>query len=259
MTPQLLTTEDQYLWQELESSLGNTAYKTQIARLVTASSYALKQLSRTPELLTGLQTLSEFKLDDFPDLQNSQQTLDLVAFKQVLRQYRHRKLVDIIFLDTVKHAPLPLVLQYLSDLADLLITKTLEACEQHIAAKHKQPGDADGNPMHLNIIAMGKLGGRELNFSSDIDLICCYASDGDLDGFGHLSYQEFFTRVVRAFSKCLAENTADGFVYRVDLRLRPWGDSGPVVLSHAALEHYYQLHGREWEQYAMVKARILTG
>ncbi len=259
MTTQLLNTEDQYLWQELELNLESPGFKTQIAQLVTASSYALKQLHRTPRLLTELQTLTEFRLDDFPEHIKSQQTIDLVAFKQLLRQYRHRKLIDIIFLDIVKQAPLPQILQHLSDLADLLIEKTLEVCEQHLADKHKQPLDANGKPMHLNIIAMGKLGGRELNFSSDIDLICCYANDGDLDGYGHLSYQEFFTRVVRAFSKCLAENTEDGFVYRVDLRLRPWGDSGPVVLSHAALEHYYQLHGREWEQYAMVKARVLTG
>ncbi|MCP4490750.1 MAG: bifunctional [glutamate--ammonia ligase]-adenylyl-L-tyrosine phosphorylase/[glutamate--ammonia-ligase] adenylyltransferase [Gammaproteobacteria bacterium] len=259
MTMQLLSTEDQYLWQRLEPDLENTDFKDGIARLVTASSYALNQLCRTPSLLYELQTLTEFKLDDFPELINSQQTLDLVAFKQLLRQYRHRKLVEIIYLDTVKQAPLPQVLQHLSDLADLLIAKALEVCEKQMADKHRQPLSADGEPMHLNVVAMGKLGGRELNFSSDVDLICCYANDGDLDGFGHLSYQEFFTRVVKALSKCLAENTEDGFVYRVDLRLRPWGDSGPVVLSHAALEHYYQLHGREWEQYAMVKARVLTG
>jgi glutamate-ammonia-ligase adenylyltransferase len=113
--------------------------------------------------------------------------------------------------------------------------------------------------MELNIIAMGKLGGRELNFSSDIDLICCYDSDGELSGYGQLSHQEYFNRLVRLTSQVLSEATAEGFVYRVDLRLRPWGESGPVALNHSALEHYYQLHGREWEQYAMVKARVLTG
>ncbi|MDH5355882.1 MAG: bifunctional [glutamate--ammonia ligase]-adenylyl-L-tyrosine phosphorylase/[glutamate--ammonia-ligase] adenylyltransferase, partial [Gammaproteobacteria bacterium] len=159
----------------------------------------------------------------------------------------------------VKQSPVDLVLRYLSDLADLLIDKALAACETLLTEKHGQPVDTNGEPMRLNVIAMGKLGGRELNFSSDIDLICCYATDGELDGFGHLSYQEFFSRLVRAMSKCLNDSTEDGFVYRVDLRLRPWGDSGPVALSHAGLEHYYQLHGREWEQYAMVKARIVTG
>ncbi len=259
LTTQLLTSEDQYLWQQLESSLEKNDFRTQVAQLVIASSYALKQLIHTPELLNGLQTLTEFKLDDFPETTSNQQAVDLIQVKQLLRQYRHRKLVEIIYLDIVKQTPLPLVLQHLSDLADLLIAKALEACEKQLIDKHGQPLDADGEPMHLNIIAMGKLGGRELNFSSDIDLICCYANDGDLGGFGHLPYQEFFTRVVKSVAKCLGENTEDGFVYRVDLRLRPWGDSGPVVLSHAALEHYYQLHGREWEQYAMVKARVLTG
>ena len=137
--------------------------------------------------------------------------------------------------------------------------KALKACYRQLAAKHGQPMEPDGEAMELNIIAMGKLGGRELNFSSDIDLICCYDSDGELSGYGQLSYQEYFNRLVRLTSQVLSEATAEGFVYRVDLRLRPWGESGPVALNHSALEHYYQLHGREWEQYAMVKARVLTG
>ena len=168
-------------------------------------------------------------------------------------------MLQIIYLDVIQKTPLEKILHHISDLAYLLIDQALAACQKQLADKHGQPVDSNGEAMQLNIIAMGKLGGRELNFSSDIDLICCYANDGELGGFGHLSYQEFFSRVVRNFSKCLNESTEDGFVYRVDLRLRPWGDSGPIVLSHAGLEHYYQLHGREWEQYAMVKARVLTG
>ena len=263
MTDQLLSTEDLYRWQKLHDYLKDNQFDdcfiAAIHRLAIASSYALNHLSRRPELLTGLVSLETLDLDDCPEIISSNEAVDLISVKQKLRQYRHLKLVQIIYLDVVKNLELQETLKQLSHLADLLIKHALIACEKQLSEKHGQPLDANGEPMQLDIIAMGKLGGRELNFSSDIDLICCYANDGELKGFGHLSYQEYFTRVVRLFTKCLNENTADGFVYRVDLRLRPWGDSGPVALSHAGLEHYYQLHGREWEQYAMVKARVVTG
>ncbi len=263
MIKQLLSAEDLYSWQQLESTLAEGQFSVefcaQIAKLAIASSYALKRLCHNPELLIDLQSLTEFKLDDRDDVAIYNEPVDLIRVKQMLRQYRHRKLIEIIYLDVVVGKPLSLILKHLSDLADYLIGWALNACEKLLADKHGQPLDNNGDPMQLNVIAMGKLGGQELNFSSDIDLICCYANDGELQGFGHLSYQEFFSRVVKSVTKCLGENTEDGFVYRVDLRLRPWGDSGPVALSHAGLEHYYQLHGREWEQYAMVKARVLSG
>jgi glutamate-ammonia-ligase adenylyltransferase len=108
------------------------------------------------------------------------------------------------------------------------------------------------------IVAMGKLGGRELNFSSDIDLVLLYPSAGDTDGERSISNEEFFTRQAQALIRLLETPTTDGFVFRVDLRLRPFGDSGPVVTSAAALEDYLQLHGRDWERYAWVKARPVT-
>ncbi len=263
MINHLLSAEDLYRWQELHNHLLESEYDANfiesIQRVVIASSYALNHLSRRPELLNDLAGLETFNLDDFPEIIDKVQPVELISVKKKLRQFRHLKLIQIIYLDVAKQAALRDCLRHLSDLADLLIKQALLACHKQLADKHGQPLDANGEPMQLNIIAMGKLGGRELNFSSDIDLICCYANDGELKGLGHLSYQEFFTRAVRLLSQCLNENTEDEFVYRVDLRLRPWGDSGPVALSHAGLEHYYQLHGREWEQYAMVKARVITG
>jgi len=106
---------------------------------------------------------------------------------------------------------------------------------------------------------MGKLGGRELNFSSDIDLIFSYPESGETDGAKRLDNSEFFTRLGQRLIKMLNEITADGFVYRVDMRLRPFGDSGPLAASFDAMESYYQAHGREWERYAMIKARIVAG
>jgi len=267
MSPQVspLLKDDQYAWAQLQTLLqaqGSSYgphFDSNIQRLATSSTYALNQLCRTPALLDNLHQLKEFNLDQ-PELTKAcEKALEITNTQRILRQHRHAKLIEIIYLDVIDKIPLKLILRHLSDLADQLIRCALIAAEKQLVAKHGQPVDTDGNPITLNIIAMGKLGGQELNFSSDIDLICSYANEGDLAGYGRLAYQEFFSRVVKLFTKLLNDTTEDGFVYRVDLRLRPWGDSGPIALHHMALEHYYQLHGREWEQYAMVKARMITG
>ena len=260
---QALLVENRFQWQQVETYLVENSFSLddigRIENLAIASPYALAQMVRDNSLIPDLLRLDSFTLSaQIADL-GAADKIDLDSLKRDMRLYRHRKLVEIIYLDVVANNALRNTLHHLSDLADQLIGIALDACNRLLAAKHGQPQDADGNPMQLNLIAMGKLGGRELNFSSDIDLICCYESEGELTGYGKLSYQEYFARLVRLFSQVLSENTAEGFVYRVDLRLRPWGDSGPVVLNHSALEHYYQLHGREWEQYAMVKARVISG
>ena len=260
---QSLLADNGFQWQQLEACLRDKSCTADeisaFRRLAIASPYALGQLLRDNNLIDGLLQLESFALDtELVDL-DALDRIDVDALKRDLRLYRHRKLVEIIYLDVVAGNSVENTLRHLSDLADQLILLALDASHRTLAAKHGPPLDAHGEAMQLNVIAMGKLGGRELNFSSDIDLICCYESDGELSGYGQLSYQEFFGRLVREFSRVLSDNTADGFVYRVDLRLRPWGESGPAVLSHGALEHYYQLHGREWEQYAMVKARVLSG
>ncbi|MDH3859796.1 MAG: hypothetical protein OEV07_17515, partial [Gammaproteobacteria bacterium] len=260
--PDLLD-ENRFQWQEIVAYLKETRTQSQdivkIERLAIASPYALQQLQQRPEWIKSLLQLEEFMPATTIIDPGADSKIDLEQVKQQLRRYRHQKLVEIIYLDVVAANPVEMTLRHLSDLADQLIRETLHACQQQLSVKHGRPLDSNGDEMELNIIAMGKLGGGELNFSSDIDLICCYDSDGELKGYGQLSYQEYFSRLVKLFTQVLSETTADGFVYRVDLRLRPWGESGPVALNHSALEHYYQLHGREWEQYAMVKARILTG
>ena len=262
-TYQALLAEHRFQWQPLQEYLQDQASPAQLIadmeRLAIASPYALNQLQRRPEWVGELVARDEFELDEriieFPP----DARIDLDQVKQSLRQYRHCKMVEIIYRDVVGGQSIESTLRQQSDLALQLIATALDASQRQLSQKHGQPRDANGDPMSLNIIAMGKLGGGELNFSSDIDLICCYEHEGELGGYGQLSYQEYFSRVVRLLNQLLSDATADGFVYRVDLRLRPWGDSGPVVLSHSALEHYYQLHGREWEQYAMVKASVISG
>jgi glutamate-ammonia-ligase adenylyltransferase len=258
-----LLAEDRFQWQPVADYMETRRFSADICnkieRLAIASPYALAQLQHRPELIDVLSQLDEFELDTQIIDPGEGEKIDLDQVKRQLRLYRHRKLVEIMYLDVVAANPLQSTLLHLSDLADQLIRTALDICQQQLSAIHGQPTAANGEAMELNIIAMGKLGGRELNFSSDIDLICCYDNDGELPGYGQLTYQEYFGRVVRVLNQLLSDATADGFVYRVDLRLRPWGESGPVVLSHSAVEHYYQLHGREWEQYAMIKARIISG
>ena len=145
----------------------------------------------------------------------------------------------------------------LSDLADVLITASMEFGQRSLTGRFGQMKDAGGEEMPLVVLAMGKLGGRELNFSSDIDLIFLYAEDGETSGPRSLSAHEYFTRLSRLVVSLLDDATKDGFVYRVDTRLRPFGDSGPPVVSFAALENYLLQHGRSWERYAYVKARVI--
>ena len=254
---------DAFHWRQIQQQpnfpAADNDFLQDLQRLVLASNYASAQLARYPELLPALHDCQPFNLDRTRLISALDNQHDPAVIKQLLRQFRHQKLVQIIFLDVCRAEPVEAVLKHLSELADVLIHAALGKAESILSSRHGQPQNANGEPMTLNIIGMGKLGGGELNFSSDIDLICCYADEGELTGLGKLSHAQYFSRVVKLFKELLHESTADGFVYRVDLRLRPWGDSGPVALSHSAFEHYYQLHGREWEQYAMVKARVITG
>jgi glutamate-ammonia-ligase adenylyltransferase len=127
-----------------------------------------------------------------------------------------------------------------------------------LVRRYGEPRGESGAAQRLIVVAMGKLGGGELNFSSDIDLVPLFLESGETDGVRSISNQEFFTRVVQGMIRLLEPQTADGFAFRTDLRLRPFGDSGPVVSNAAALEDYLQIHGRDWERYAWVKARPVT-
>ncbi|MDU7373332.1 MAG: bifunctional [glutamate--ammonia ligase]-adenylyl-L-tyrosine phosphorylase/[glutamate--ammonia-ligase] adenylyltransferase, partial [Klebsiella michiganensis] len=149
-------------------------------------------------------------------------------------------------------------LQQLSALAETLIVAARDWLYAACCREWGTPCNAEGTPQPLLILGMGKLGGGELNFSSDIDLIFAWPEHGATrGGRRELDNAQFFTRLGQRLIKVLDQPTQDGFVYRVDMRLRPFGDSGPLVLSFAALEDYYQEQGRDWERYAMVKARIM--
>ena len=176
-----------------------------------------------------------------------------------LRRFRRREMVRIAWRDLAGLADLAETLGDLTDLAEAAVGAALDRLHEEQCRRYGVPRAADGQPQQLVVLGMGKLGGRELNFSSDIDLIFTYPQQGQTDGARSISNEEFFRRLGQRLAKTLAEPTAEGFVFRVDLRLRPFGDSGPLAVSFAAFEDYCQHHGRDWERYAMIKARCIAG
>ncbi len=176
-----------------------------------------------------------------------------------LRHFRRRHMVRIAWRDIAGWADLDETLRDLSLLADECIRHAYEYAYAACVARYGTPRSAETKaPQPLLILGMGKLGGGELNYSSDVDLVLLYPEEGETDGARSVDNAEFFLRVAQKLVQLLTSPTVDGFVYRVDLRLRPFGDSGRVALSFASFEHYLQQHGRDWERYAYVKARPLT-
>ncbi len=183
---------------------------------------------------------------------------DETALMRALRVFRRRVMVRIAWSQALSLVSEEDTLQQLSHLAETLIVHARNWLYDACCRDWGTPCSADGVPQPLLILGMGKLGGGELNFSSDIDLIFAWPEHGSTQGGRReLDNTQFFTRLGQRLIKVLDQPTQDGFVYRVDMRLRPFGDSGPLVLSFAALEDYYQEQGRDWERYAMVKARIM--
>ena len=177
--------------------------------------------------------------------------------KPAFRRFRRRYLVRVLWREIAATTDVEASLEALSALADRLLDAAAACAERMLVERFGRVVDADGQPVPLIILGMGKLGGCELNFSSDIDLVFLYPRDGVSDGPRPLSAPEYFTRMTRQLVALFDEVTADGIVFRIDLRLRPFGDSGPSVVSFAALEGYLLNHGRDWERYAWVKARIV--
>ena len=176
--------------------------------------------------------------------------------RALLRRERNRQLCLILWRELAGTAGVEDTLFALSTVADAVLRCACRYAQAQMRERHGDIRDAAGDTTGLVVLAMGKLGGGELNFSSDIDLIFCYPVDGESDGDKPLPAQKYFDRLSRAVISLLDDVTADGFVFRTDTRLRPFGDSGPPVVSFSALESYLLNHGRDWERYAYVKARI---
>ncbi|HSO80371.1 MAG TPA: bifunctional [glutamate--ammonia ligase]-adenylyl-L-tyrosine phosphorylase/[glutamate--ammonia-ligase] adenylyltransferase, partial [Chromatiaceae bacterium] len=181
------------------------------------------------------------------------------ALQHRLRLFRRREMLRLIWRDLGGAAALEETLEDLSELADVCVNQALDWTQAWTRAELGIPRNAQGEAQGLLVIGMGKLGARELNMSSDIDLILAYPEAGQVDGPRPLTNEQFFIRLGQRLVRALDAPTVDGFVFRVDTRLRPFGDAGPLAMSFTAMEYYYQDQAREWERYAMVKARVVAG
>ena len=216
-------------------------------------------INRHPQWFDQLQ--EDGRLENFspPDAEHLAKKITASGIDSALRQFRNQEMLRLIWRDLSDLAPVDEILTDLSTLADICLQAALQHHTSILESKHGTPRDAEGLAQRLVVIGLGKLGGGELNLSSDIDIIFCYPDSGVCDGRRGLANEQFFTRLARQVIRSLSEITADGFCFRVDTRLRPFGDSGPLVSSFAALEQYYQREGRDWERYAWIKARAVGG
>ena len=232
-----------------------------LVQAVSFSDFVYRVFEQQPDAISQMFSADNLSATELPNYQealtNLLATVDTEeALHQTLRQYRQRAMAHIAIADMVGQVALAVSLNRLTALADALILAALNWLTDFCQTRWGIPHSDDDQIQQLIVYGMGKLGGGELNFSSDIDLIFVYPQAGETRGARKsLDNHTFFTRLGQKLITALNQQTADGFVYRVDMRLRPFGESGPLVLSFAALEDYYQEQGRDWERYAMLKAR----
>jgi glutamate-ammonia-ligase adenylyltransferase len=271
--PELLRPELERRIQSLNEqggvgAVGNSGSRTLAASLPlvwACSDFVAQSCLRDPQLLQwlgGAGRLLEVatRASLGADLASgSSPSADDASFMDTLRRFRRRQLVRIAWRDLASLADVETILSELSALADVCIAAACDHAERALQVRYGVPRAQDGSEHRLLVLGMGKLGGGELNFSSDIDLVFLFPEHGETDGGRPLEHEEYFTRLGRRVAQLLGTVTAEGFVYRVDLRLRPFGESGPQVVSFDAFEDYLQQHGRDWERYAYVKARPVLG
>ena len=233
----------------------------QLQRVLLASDFAYDCFSRAPALLApdALMLMSDPRPADARAWQVDAAERDEARQMSLLRRFRKREALRLIWRDVNGLDEVADTLAGSTALAESCIESALRYAETHLGARHGLPRDAKGKPQRLVVLGLGKLGGGELNFSSDVDLILAYAENGQTDGARAVDNEAFFAKVGQQMVKLLAEVSVDGYVYRVDLRLRPFGNAGRVALSFAAMEQYYQREGRNWERYAWIKARPVAG
>ncbi len=233
-----------------------------IARARRLSRFADALLAARPELEDELRRDAEapFTPQAMAAWLDDQDLSSPDALAAALRRLRQRVMLRVVVRDLAGLADLAEVMRSVSALADLGVQRARDLHHGWLVERHGEPvGEESGTPQRLIVVGMGKLGGYELNVSSDVDLVFVYPEEGETGGARPLSNHEFFVRLGQRVIGALHEHTPEGFVFRVDMRLRPFGDSGPLASSFASLENYFITQGREWERYAWIKARALTG
>ena len=259
-------------WPELVSSLQQVlgenyhVIESTLAGVMVCSDYAVHWCRRHPHWLAELVASGDlsrcYGQDDIQAGLSSRLNgvSEEKGLASQLRQYRQREMLRIIWRDLAGWSDLEETMRDLSCLADTCVEQALQKLYQWQCAALGTPSNSEGKPQQLVVIAMGKLGAYELNLSSDIDLIFSFPQEGDTrSGPREISNSEFFQKLGQRLIAALSQQTDEGFVFRVDMRLRPFGESGPLVCSFAAMEEYYEIHGREWERYALIKARVIAG
>ena len=262
-------------WELISGSLEHlsttpSSFSADLSKVITGSTFVAEQLNRNNSLLAELlnsgDLYSAYSEDHYQTALHSQlaSVTDEPQLHRALRQFRQREQVRLIWRDLTRTNDMRATTRELSWLADACV-------EQALAWLYKQATTRWGTPYGINargekrqqnlvVLGMGKLGANELNLSSDIDLIFVYPENGETEGHSKsLENQDFFIRLGKKLIQALDNTTIDGFVFRVDMRLRPFGSAGPLAISFDAMEGYYQEHGREWERYAMIKARVMAG
>lgn len=225
------------------------------------SPFVSRLLSKDVQLLSDLlnNLHQSYQTAEMQTALQAQNILDEQALKQQLRRLRQQVMARTIVRDLNGLADFYEVVETISTLAEVTLQQAIAFHTTQLSKQYGTPKSQQGEPQSLIVVGMGKLGGAELNVSSDIDLIFAYEQEGETDGAQVISNQEFFTKLGKKVIAALDDVTEDGFVFRVDMRLRPFGSEGALVSCLDALEDYYQNYGREWERYAWIKGRVVAG
>jgi glutamate-ammonia-ligase adenylyltransferase len=245
----------------------STSFLDDLTRVLTGSTFVAEQLSRDPEMLSNLLSSGHLYCEHSPEYYNEHllQLLEPLENEEQLhravRRFRQQEQVRLIWRDLTRASDMRTTTRELSRLADACVEQTMEWLYLQACTRWGTPiGRYSKKQQRMVVLGMGKLGANELNLSSDIDLIFVFPENGETEGSKKcLENQDFFIRLGKKLIQALDNHTIDGFVFRVDMRLRPFGSAGPLAISFDAMEGYYQEHGREWERYAMIKARVMAG
>ncbi|MFT5605404.1 MAG: glutamate-ammonia-ligase adenylyltransferase [Paracoccaceae bacterium] len=273
--PELLRADSLRNWEQLlagcneaqghwyEKNLADNVFAQRLLTVLACSQAFCELLRQRPQMLIdladsgALADVGSRKAMDF----ETDRPLDSPAdLDRALRRFRNKHWLRIVWRDLNRMADTAVTTRDLSKLAQCCLSTALEFHHQQLVSEWGQPCNSTGEPQYLVILAMGKLGANELNLSSDIDLMFTYPESGQTrDGARQVDNQQFFIKLGQRLIASIDQRTADGFVFRMDMRLRPYGQSGPLVINFDAMEEYYQDQGREWERYAMIKARAVAG
>ena len=247
-------------WNKVANSPEHLLWLTVI---FSSSRFLSEELLRSPDWIFSLQNVnSKLSLDDYRTALamflhargvTAPSPLDLALF-------RRQQLLRLVLRDRLHSGTLAEITEELSNLADAILDRALSLVAAEISARYGEPvSETDGAPAVFTVLALGKLGGRELNFSSDLDLMFLYSENGETSGPQKITNREFFKKIANRFTNVLSTYTASGLCYRVDLRLRPEGSLGEVCMSLAAAKDYYARRARDWELQMLLKARVVAG